>query len=400
VAVLVGPVFLSGGTLLTMNAFEQLLWPVCAFALVVALRDGSPRAWVGFGVAAGLALMNKHSTGFFLMALAAGLLLTPERRVLRTRWPWIAVGLACLVFAPNVVWQARHDWPTLEFLRNAAARKNYPVPPLEFLKAQVLLVHPLALPLWLAGLWFFLIDGRGRGLRLLGWAFVLLFVLFLVIKAKHYYLSPAYPMLMASGSVLLADRLSGRRGRALFVAALALLIAGGALLAPFALPVLPRDDFVRYSNRLGIREPPSERHRPARLPQTFADMFGWEEMTAAVARVYHSLSPEERARCTIYASNYGEAGAIDFFGPQYGLPRVTCGHNSYWLWGPPNPEADVVITVGEDVEDVEKACNRVEEAASFSHEWNMPYESDLPILIGRDFKLGWRDMWPATKEYI
>ena len=129
-------------------------------------------------------------------------------------------------------------------------------------------------------------------------------------------------------------------------------------------------------------------------------MFGWKEMTAKVAEVYHRLPPAEQRRCIVYASNYGEAGALEWFGPAYGLPKVASGHNSYFLWGPPDTAADIVITVGEDSIDVAKSLRVVERTGVFSNEWNMPYESDLPILIGRRLRLPWRELWPRTKHYI
>jgi hypothetical protein len=180
----------------------------------------------------------------------------------------------------------------------------------------------------------------------------------------------------------------------------ALWLATAAVVAPVVLPVLPPARLERYLDRLHLREPLSERHRPPRLTQTFADQFGWEEMVAKVARAYQSLTLEERARCAIFASNYGEAGAIDFYGPRYGLPHAISGHNSYFLWGPGPRPIDVVITVGESREDVEKSFRSVVEADRTRNEWCMPYEDDLPILIGRDPRAPLAELWPHTKKYI
>src|SRR5207245_10844195 len=174
----------------------------------------------------------------------------------------------------------------------------------------------------------------------------------------------------------------------------------GAVSGPFVAPVLPPATCVRYAARLGIREPRSERHRPAKLPQQYADMFGWEEMVAAVARVYRQLPPAERKRCVLYAHNYGEAGALEWFGRKYDLPKVGSGHNNYFLWGPPDTAADVVINLGEDSSDVAKSFESVQRGATFSDEWNMLYESDLPIMIGRRLRMPWRRIWPSTKDYI
>jgi hypothetical protein len=154
--------------------------------------------------------------------------------------------------------------------------------------------------------------------------------------------------------------------------------------------------------------PAEERHRAPRLTQGFADMHGWEEMVAKVARAYLALPPGERARCVVFASNYGEAGAIDFFGPRYGLPPALCGHNSYYLWGPAElarqarsgRDGAVVITVGQTLEDVGKTYREVLEVDRTDNEWCMPYEDHLPILVGRGPKAALADIWPRCKDYI
>jgi hypothetical protein len=166
------------------------------------------------------------------------------------------------------------------------------------------------------------------------------------------------------------------------------------------LPILPPARLEGYLGMLHLREPLSERHRPPRLTQTFADEFGWEEMVAKVARAYQGLTPEERARCGIFASNYGEAGAIDFYGPRYGLPRAMSGHNNYFLWGPGTRPNDIVITVGETPEGVGESFRDVVEVDRTRNEWCMPYEDDLPILIGRSPRAPLAELWPHTKKYI
>jgi hypothetical protein len=160
------------------------------------------------------------------------------------------------------------------------------------------------------------------------------------------------------------------------------------------------DTFIRYENFLGLHPGTGDRDKPGELPQTYADMFGWENMVATVAKVYDRLTPEEKARTLIYCNNYGEAGAIDFFGKKYGLPKASSGHNNYWLWGPQNPSADVVITVGERLQDVQKTFNRVDLAAIVVSEHARSFETNLPIYIGRDPKMPLKEVWPRTKDFI
>jgi len=397
--VIVAPAFLEGFTLFTMNAFDFLFWTVMCWLLIRILRGGDERLWLAFGLVAGLGLLNKTSVLFLLGGVFLGLLVTRQRRRLARRWPWAGAALALALFAPHIVWQIQHGWPTLEFMRAAQAEKNAHLSPLAFLLGQALIHHPLTAPVWIAGLAFLLTSRRAAGLRPLGLAYVFIFALFVVTGAKLYYLSPMYPLLFAAGSVAFAGAtVRGRRWAR--PAAVGLLLAGGAALAPLVLPVLPPARLEAYMRAIHVKPPLMERHRAPRLSQTFADEFGWEEMVARVARVYHALPPEERAKCAIFARNYGEAGAIDFYGPRFGLPPAVSGHNNYWIWGPPPGRGELVITVGETEEDVGKTYREVRVADRTRDEWCMPYEDDLPIIVGRSPRATLEEIWPRCKMFI
>ena len=402
--VIVAPAFLALHTILTMNAFEPLFWTLGAYLVARALKSGDGRLWVWFGVVMGLGLQNKHSTLVFGFAVVAGLLLTPARRLFLSKWLWVGGLLALVIFLPNILWQIRHDWPTVEVLRNADKNQNLPVSPLDFFKGQLELTHPLTFPVWLAGLSFYLFTRAGRPFRALGWAYVVMFALMVLLRAKVYYLLPVYPVLFAPGGVWfegLFSRLAERRPpwRLLKPASVALLVAGGALTAPLALPVLPVETLIRYQRALGIEPPRTEKLRLAELPQHYADMHGWEEMTAAVGRVYNSLPPEERARCAVFARNYGEAGAIDFFGARHGLPKAIGKHQNYFLWGPRDYTGECVITVGERERDVRKSFDQIELAATITHPYAIPHENNLPVFVCRKPKRPLKEIWPDVKCY-
>ncbi len=398
--VMVAPVYLEGFTLFTMNAFDIVAWSLILWLAIRILAGGSPKGWLLLGAIAGVGLLNKHSVLFLLAGLFVGMLLTPARRHLRTRWPWLGGALALAIFAPHVVWQAQHGWPTLEFMSNARRFKNAPIAPARFLTAQVMNLLPLTAPIWVAGLGWLMLGRGGRPHRALGWAYLFILAVFIATQAKPYYLCPFYPLLLAAGGVAVDGLPRTRLMTGVRAAIPALWLALGGIAAPVVLPILPPARLERYLGRLHLREPLSERHRPPRLTQTFADQFGWEEMVAKVARAYQSLTPGERARCAIFASNYGEAGAIDFYGPRYGLPSAISGHNSYFLWGPGTRPIDIVITVGETQEDVGKSFRSVVEVDRTRNEWCMPYEDDLPILIGRIPRAPLAELWPHTKKYI
>ncbi len=399
-AVIIAPVYLLTHTLLTMNAFEPLFWTLAAYLLLLSIKKDNPRYWIGIGLVVGIGLMNKHSMAFFVLALVAALLLTPRRKVLLSKWPWLAGILALIIFLPNLLWQFKNDFATLEFLRNAEMQKNLPVSPLEFLKQQILLLHPLLFPLWLLGLYYYLFSREGRPYRPLGWGYSLLFLLFIGMRAKAYYLAPAYPILFASGAVAVENFLRAVNWGQLRPAVITLVLAGGIALAPMGLPVLPVEAYIKYAEFLGAAPPRMERSKLGKLPQVYADMFGWEHMVTEVARVYNNLSPEEKAKAAIFSSNYGEAGAIEFFGARYGLPKAISGHNSYWLWGPRREDIEIVITVGERLEDVKESFHDVQLAAIIVSDYVMPYENNLPVCIGRGMKRSLKEIWRAAKKFI
>ncbi|MBN1203445.1 MAG: glycosyltransferase family 39 protein [Myxococcaceae bacterium] len=397
VAFALAPFFLFGGHTLTMNAFEPLFWTGCAALLVELIRTGERRLWLAVGALVGVGVLNKHSMGFFAVCLALGLLLTPQRRLMRSRWLVLGGLLAVLLVLPHVLWQLQHGWPMFELLRNGQLYKNAPFTLGEFLSGQLLNLHPLFAPLWLAGLGFLLFAPSGRAWRALGLGFLLLFGLYIALKAKAYYLAPAYPMLLAAGAGVLERAVRGALPRA---AVLTVLLAGGAALVPLALPVLPVETFIAYQRTLGLEPPRTERHQLGLLPQHYADQHGWRELAAAVAEVYRRLPPEEQARTMIYAQNYGQAGAIDWLGRAHGLPPARSGHNHYFLWGPGDSEPRVVLIIGGDAEDHAQACSRLELAARLPHNpYVMPYEDQLPLYLCRDLKAPMATIWPSVKHY-
>lgn len=400
VAALIAPVFLAIHTILSMNAFEHLFWALATYVLVRIATGAAPRLWLVFGAAIGLGLLTKHSMVFFGVAVLIGLVIS-RRAEFANRWLWLGGALAFLIVLPHALWQWQNNFPMWELLRNGQLYKNAPFELGAFLFGVFLEMHPLNLALIMAALWFLLLSKQGQAFRFLGWTCIALFALFMALKAKPYYVAPIYPLLYAAGGVALGGWLARRTPLWARAAVTIVMLAAGASLAPLAMPLLPPEAYIRHEQRLGLRGPANERHQMGALPQFFADMHGWPEMVAEVVRVYHTLPPEERAEVSIFTSNYGEAGAIDFFGPRHGLPRAISGHNNYFLWGPGTGSAEIVITVGESREDVEQSFEDVQEAARFSHPYAMPYEQRHPIYVARRPKFrSVADVWPRTKNYI
>ena len=395
--VIIAPIYLAFNNLLTMNAFEPLLWTACAYVVVLIVKNEDPRLWLIVGLIAGIGMLNKHSMAFFGGSVAVGLLLTAQRRMLWT--PWIVAGavVAFVILLPHLLWQVRLGWPTVELLRNAKLYQHQPVSPAEFVWGQIQLMHPFTLPIWVAGVYFYLRARDSRSYRFLGWAFVLLFAAALVGQAKTYYLGPIYPTVLAAGAVATEGFANRRRWNWLKPVTLVLLLIGGVMSAPYVLPVLPIEAVPRYLAILGMKDVRPERRAEGVIPQLFADMFAWPETVAAVARVYHSLSPEDQARCAIWGRSYGEAAAVDFFGGAYGLPRAISGYQNYYLWGPGNTSGDVMITVSIPGERLARWFDTVELMDTVPCEYCMPDRMSTPIYVCRGLKMPLREFWPKVK---
>ena len=386
--------------LFTMNAFEPLFWTGCAFLVARIVKTGNQRLWLWFGLLAGLGLQTKYSMAVYGLGLAAGLLLSPERQALRKPWIWLGAALAGVVFLPNVFWNMAHGWPFLEFERNVHEHgRDVVLAPFEYVAHQVLNANPASLPIWLAGLGWLLFSKRGRAFRPLGVAFLVTLAFFILTKGKDYYVTPAFATLFAAGGVAL-EGFTATGWRTRLRPVLVLLFVLSLPFLPFSLPILSPEGLIAYQERLGITLPATEKaHAQAALPHHFAWQFGWPEMVATVAAVYHAMPPEEQARVAIIANNYGDAGAVDLLGPRYDLPmKALSPHVSYWLWGPGDPSKDVFIVLGDRPDRLQRWCEDVEVAAELHHPWTAVWEN-RPVLVCRRPRLSLRELWPKIKSW-
>lgn len=399
-AVLVAPTYLAVDNLLSMNSYESIFWMGCVLSYIWAVRRADPKYWLLFGAFAGFGLMNKHSMVFFGAAFVAALLLTKDRKQLLFPSFWLAGAIALLIFLPNIVWQYQNDWATIELLQNVRETgKNVSVAPQEFVIQQILVLNPSTFPVWFSGVLFLIFGSLSDRFRTLGFTFVLLFVLMAALNAKNYYLAPVYPVAFAAGGVFL-ERLFGksRRGRAGLTIYAVLLFGSGAILAPLAVPILPVDRYNDYEDAIGVAPPKTEVAHKGLLPQHFGDMFGWKEMVAKTAEVYDSLPESERKRTAILAGNYGDAGAIDLFGKQYGLPRAISAHQSYYLWGYRDFDGGTAILLGFGKEDADQMCGSVEEREEVGEKYSMA-EENFTILVCRELNKPLPELWKKLKHW-
>ena len=398
-SVLVASACLSMCHYISMNSFEPVLWTGLALVVVRIVNTGNQKLWLWVGLIAGIGLNNKYSMAFFCLGVTAGLLLTRERRTFLKPWIWLAAALAFVLILPNLIWNIQHHFPFLELMANIRRTgRNAVFTPLQFLGIQVLFTLPVNLPIWLAGLGWYLFGKDGKQYRVLGYAYLVVLAIMFLPNGKPYYLLPVYPMLLAAGAVAFEQWFSrpalGWAKPAFVVTLLAFGVSG----VPFSLPVLSPEAYLRYSAFMHFVPPSMVRGDFGPLPEFFADQFGWEEMTLVVARAWQGLPAEERGRTAILAADYAEAGAIDLLGRKYGLPHAISGHQNYYLWGPSGYTGESVLTMGLSRQRLESYFRSVEEAGTVYHPYSAPHEH-FTVYHCRDPKQPMATFWPLLKEW-
>lgn len=386
---------------LSMNAFEPLFWMGCAYLLIRIIKTGNQKLWLWFGLLSGMGLENKHSMLIFGFGLVAGLVLTGERKWLRSPWLWAGGVIAVLIFLPNLLWNFQNHFPFLELQANIRrSLRDVALSPMMFFGEETVAMLPLSFPVWLAGLWYLFFDGEGKRFRALGWAWLLTAAIIIAFNPRIYYLFPAYPLLFAAGSVAWERRLSGIHAQWIKPVYVTLMLLMGALIAPTVIPLLMPETYVRYAAATHLEQPRIENHRLGPLPQLFADQFGWEEMAAAVASGYNSLAPDVRAKTAVFAQNYGQAGAIEVFGPKYGIPLGTAisAHQSYFLWGPRGYTGESIIVMDDRPERLAELFSSFRKVAEVSHPYSMPYQH-FDVYYCEGIKQPLTTLWPQLKKW-
>jgi hypothetical protein len=391
-AVAIAPLSLASGTLFQYVAFDFLWWVLAAYCMIRLLQSENPRWWLGVGAAIGFGMLTKYSMLFLVAGIAVGVVLTPARRYLRSPWLWGGVVLSLLIFLPNFIWQWRHDFISLEFLRSIHERDVRIGRTDGFLSHQLLVgANLFTLPLWIAGFYFYFRDPAGRRFRPLGWMYLVPLILFTVAKGRDYYLAPAYPMLLAAGSVVWerwVTALAPRRARLARIGLGLAILGGGALVIALILPIAPVNS-AWWEVQSGINGDLKEE-------------IGWQELADTVAKVRDSLPEWERARLGILTGNYGEAGAINLYGPARGLPKAISGTNSYWLRGYGNPPPETLIVLGLSRRYAETKFVACEVAARTTNRFGVLNEEtkDHPeILVCRGLREPWPEFWKRFRHF-
>ncbi len=434
------PFCLGAGGLMQYISFDYLCWVLVAWC-VVRVVGGNERWWVGVGMGMGLGMMAKYTMGFLACGVVAGVLFTEMRRYLRSGWLWLSVALAWAIWLPNLIWEWKRNFVSLEFLKFLHLRDVQTGQTDWFLLGQAE-VTLLALPLVLAGIWFCFISEEGRRFRILGWMYAVPFVMFFVMRGRDYYLAPAYPMLYAAGAVWvekkwrvandgselrargerrdilsaqgaervghpdvienekekIENRKSGEsenrnwegenrwgwvRGVIWVCLLLDILVAGAV-----ALPVAPvNSGWWRFASR---------------VDGVFPEEIGWEEFVERVAKVRDALPGEDRARLGILAGNYGEVGALNLYGEKFALPRAISGVNSSWERGYGEPAPEVLIVVGYPRELLEREFASCVVAGRTRNRFGVRNEEtveDPDIFVCKGMRSGWGEFWGRVRKF-
>ena len=370
---LISPAFLGSNNLFQPVSFNQFMWLLSAFVMVRIVKNLADKEvdldmpnfenlaylrtknWYWLGIVAGLGFLTKYAIVFFFAAMIGGLLLSRHRKVFLTKYPYISLGIALIIAAPNLWWQFAHGFPIVRHMNELSETQLVNVSATDFLIPQFL-DHFGATLIWLAGLFFVFTNEKVKPYRFLGWTYLLVIFILLMASGKDYYTFGAYAMLFALGGVAWEHWLGQK---SLFLIPLITLLNLPAI--PLALPILPIEKMEAYSlyirDDLGIKglfrwEDDVVRN----LRQDYADMHGWEEIPKKVAKIYHSLSLEQQATCLLFAGHYGQAGVMNFYRKKYDLPETYSFNASFVAWAP----ADMDITCQIDIDD-----NKQGESASF-----------------------------------
>jgi len=399
VTFMLSPIFLGMTTIYSMNVFDFFFWILAAYVFLQILDSENTNLWYVLGIVIGLGLLNKTSMLWLGAGVFIGTLFTPLREELKTKYPYIAAGIALLIFSPYIIWNLTHDLAHLEFMRNAAQRKYGGLTPVSFILDMILIFNPLSFLIWIPGLVYYFFNKNARIFRPLGYIWLVTFlILFINLHSKAEYIAPAFQILFAGGAVMIM-KWNARLKRLKFALAIPVVVIG-IFLSPLARPLLPVESFIDFQSALKLGASNSEGKQLADLPQFYADMFGWQDMAKNVSKVYQSLSIDERKNTVVYCNNYGDAGAIEYYSDKYPLPKVICPHNNYWYWWPENIKLSTVIIIGGSLNDHLKSLEQVEAAGVHKSKYAMPYENNLTIFIGRGLKRSIPEIKQSNKIFI
>ena len=380
------------GSFLSYTSFDFPCWILVAYFVIRLLKSNDPHWWIAIGAAIAVGMMAKYSMAFLVLGVVAGLLLTPARRYLKSGWLWLAVAVAVLIMLPNIVWQVRHDFVSLAYLKTIHSRDVGNGRTDYFLLNQLWKsAQPVTLPIWLAGLWFLFATPQGRRYRMLGWMYLIPLLAFFLANGRDYYLAPAYSILLAAGAVWCekwVQSLSPQAALTVRRSTWWTLASAGVITAALTLPIAPLGSaWWRVANNTST---------------VFDSQVGWPDMVQQVAKVRDSLPAEEQLRVGVLAGDEGETGAVNLYGPAYGLPPAISGMNSNWMRGYGDPPPQTVIVLGEKRDFVDRTFESCQSVGHVTNRYGIANSSITgydEIFVCRGLRQSWPEFWKNFRYY-
>ncbi|HDL18130.1 MAG TPA: glycosyltransferase family 39 protein [Bacteroidetes bacterium] len=382
-AFIISPAFLRSNSLFQPVSFNQFYWLLTAYFVVVLIQTQNPKFWIHLFVLWGLAFLNKYSIAFLIVAFFPALLLTKDRKLILTKqFIWGAI-IGFFIILPNLIWQFSHNWPVVHHMLELQRTQLVNVRIGDFFMSQLLMNIPNLL-VWVFGLLFLLFFKDGKPYRILGYTFIFVILVLILLRGKPYYTLGIYTTLFAVGGFAIEKYFTNRLRLAKPLILVVMLFFSLPII-PYSLPILPFDKMIVYaekSKQYGVEEALRwEDGRIHQLPQDYADMIGWKELGLTVAKAYHSLNEEEKSRCAIYAENYGEAGAIKYYGKKYKLPEPICFNGSFLFWAPDSLNINSLIYVNDDTSEISLYFNSVKQVGGITNIYAR--ENGLPVFLCR-----------------
>lgn len=342
--------FLGSNNLFQPVSFNQFVWFLIAYIIIRIVKyynkynDHDTRYWVALGVVVGLGILTKYSVIFFVLALIGALIISKYRRFALTRYPYIAIAIALVIASPNIWWQISFDFPVMRHMAELSETQLVNVSFIGFIVDQ-LLSHFAVLLIWLPGLIFVLFHPRYKDYRFIGITYLLLLGILIALKGKGYYAYGAYPMLFVFGGLAWEHWL---KNRSFVIIPIVLLL--NIALVPLVVPILSVDSTRDYSvfikDNVGLESAFRWEDGKVRdMRQDYADMLGWDELPEKVARIYHSLTPDQQSKCILWGGHYGHAGALNFYRHKYDLPPAYSFNSSFVNWVPNEVDIEIQIQV-------------------------------------------------------
>jgi 4-amino-4-deoxy-L-arabinose transferase-like glycosyltransferase len=400
ITIFAGPVFMINFGLMSVNPFDILFCTAAGYLVIKILQKPSIKLWIILGLVIGLGLNSKLTMITLAGSLAIGLALSKQRKLYMKPGIYICFGIAAVMFLPFVLWQINNNLPTLEFIRNVSQGKHVDLSFLQFIGKLAFILNPATLPLWLAGFYYIFTKPQKIPLTSLGIALIIFFIAYMTNNAKYIYVTPVAPILLAAGSAAIEKWTSFKPVHWIRVTVIVILSAFALMMLPLSVPLLPIDSFASLSEALSLAETTRlEKNAASKVPQYFADRFGCRELAETVASVYHSLPDSEQVKCGILGFHYADAGSVDFFGEELGLPKAIGRHNSYWLWGPKQYTGEIMLVIVNPPATPHPYFQSVEHAATFQYPYGEGMNRTKNIYLCRDSVKPLPELWPELKTY-